>query len=76
MNAYPITTMDELKTILHGEPKSDKELIEEKWSSYYQQLCYLHEKTAERIVELEDKLKQNKPHPILAIEALKLELEL
>ena len=68
--------MDELKTILHGEPKSDKEVMEEKYTSHYQQLRYLHEQTEDRLVELEDAINQNKPDPIPSIAALKLELEL
>jgi len=47
--------VNSIKTILHGEPKNDKDLnIQEECTSHYQKLHYLHKVTAERIVKLED----------------------
>ena len=76
MNAYPITSMDDLKNMLHGEPKSDQQLVQENYTSQFQKLRYLHQLAGERIVELEDAINQHKSDRLVSIVAAKLEIEL
>jgi len=76
MDAYPITTMDKLKTILHGEPKSDQQLAVENYDNQFKKLRYLHQIARERIVELEDAINQQKSERLVSIAAIKLEIEL
>ena len=76
MNAYPITSMDDLKNMLHGEQNSNHQLVQENYTSQFQKLRYLHQLAGERIVELEDAINQQKSDHLLNTAAVKLEIEL
>lgn len=76
MNAYSITSMDELKTILHGEPKSEQQQVVESYAYQFKKLRYLHQIAGERIVELEDTINQQKSDRLVSIATVKLEIEL
>ena len=76
MNAYTITSMDELKIILHGEPKSEQQQVVESYAYQFKKLRYLYQIARERIVELEDTINQQKSDRIVSIAAVKLEIEL